>query len=94
MKYSNIIKAVSEDLKISEDIVNKTYKAYWQGIKDIIQKLPLKENLDFDNFSRYKMNINIPSLGKLAIPWDKYIWMKNNYRKSKNAEDKESKAAI
>ena len=29
-------------------IVNKAYKAYWQAIKEIIQELPLKENISED----------------------------------------------
>ena len=45
MRYSNIISKVSEELGLSRELVENTYKAYWNFIRDTIEKLPLKTEL-------------------------------------------------
>lgn len=45
MNYNNIIDRVSKELNLPYKVVDKTYKAYWGSIKNIIENLPLKENL-------------------------------------------------
>lgn len=65
MTYSEIIHLVSQELNLSEELVNNTYKAYWLAIRNMIKDLPLKEDISTEEFSRLKTNFNIPSLGKL-----------------------------
>jgi len=36
MTYENIINKVSEELNLPVDLIRKTYKAYWQFIRDTI----------------------------------------------------------
>ena len=47
---------------------------------DDVTNLPLKENLNKNAFDRLKVNINIPSIGKLYCTWDKYKAIKKRYK--------------
>ena len=80
MKYSEIIDKVSKELNISKTLVDKTYKAYWFFIKNHIQSLPLKENLNEEDFAKLKTNFNIPSLGKLCVTWDRFMGCKKRLK--------------
>lgn len=88
MKYEQIINIVSKELELPVDLVNKTYKAYWQFIRDTIQKLPLKEDISEEEFSKLKTNFNIPSLGKLTCTRDRYIGMKKRFGYIQNLREK------
>ena len=79
MTYEQIINSVAEELKLPADLVKKTYKAYWQFIRDTIQKLPLKEDISEEEFAKLKTNFNIPSLGKLTCTRDRYIGIKKRF---------------
>lgn len=76
MTKEEIINLVSQELNLSKDIVGNTYDAYWLSIKSIIQQLPLKDDLTEEQFNSIKTSINIPSLGKLACTYRKYIGAK------------------
>lgn len=80
MKYSEIVDKVSKELNISKTLVDKTYKAYWFFIKNHIQSLPLKENLNEEDFAKLKTNFNIPSLGKLCVTWDRLMGCKKRLK--------------
>lgn len=80
MKYSEIVDKVSKELNISKTLVDKTYKAYWFFIKTNIQSLPLKENLNEEDFAKLKTNFNIPSLGKLCVTWDRLMGCKKRLK--------------
>lgn len=80
MTYEDIIYQVSKELNLSVDLVNKTYKEYWRSIKNIIQELPLKEDLSEEEFLKLKTNFNIPSLGKLCCTLDKFNSMKKKFK--------------
>lgn len=81
---------VSKTLRISPDVVEKVYKAYWLYIKTTIEALPLKKNLTEDEFSKLKTNFNIPSLGKFNCILDKYKGIKSRFnliKKLRNVEN-------
>lgn len=80
MKYSEIVDKVSKELNISKTLVDKTYKAYWFFIKNHIQSLPLKENLNEEDFAKLKTNFNIPSLGKLCVTWGRLMGCKKRLK--------------
>lgn len=80
MKYSEIVDKVSKELNISKTLVDKTYKVYWFFIKNHIQSLPLKENLNEEDFAKLKTNFNIPSLGKLCVTWDRLMGCKKRLK--------------
>lgn len=80
MTYYEIIKKVSEDTGLSYRMVNRIYKAYWRAIKEHITSLPLKEDITEDEFRALQPNINIPSIGKLYVSWDKYKYKREKYK--------------
>ena len=80
MSYSDIIGKVSEELNLSKEVVDKTYKAFWLFINQSIQSLPLKENLNEDDFAKLRTNFNIPSLGKLCVTWSRFVGCKKRFR--------------
>ena len=46
MRYPDIISAVSKELDIPREVVDLAYKSYWKFIKQTIQELPLKEDIN------------------------------------------------
>ena len=59
MRFKDIINKVSEELDLPKDLVENTYKAYWNFIKDTIEELPLKTELTQKEYNKLKTNINI-----------------------------------
>lgn len=88
MSYLDIIGKVSEELNLPVEVVDKTYKAYWGFIKSTIQSLPLKEDIDEDEFSKLRTNFNIPSLGKLNCTYNRVIGVKKRYNYIKQVKGK------
>lgn len=88
------IRRLSRELNLPQDVVIKAYKAYWLFIRQTIEKLPLKEDMDEDTFNRLRPNFNIPNLGKITCTYDRYIGVKkrNQLIKEKHAQYKENKA--
>ena len=79
MRFKDIINKVSEELDLPKDLVENTYKAYWNFIKDTIEELPLKTELTQKEYNKLKTNINIPSLGKLHCTYNRYIGIRNRF---------------
>ena len=88
MNYSDIIKKVSEELNLPNDIVDRTYKSYWLFIKQHVQSLPLKENITEEEFNKLRTNINIGSLGKLCVTWDRLVGCKKRFKIIKELREK------
>lgn len=76
MKYSDIIKQVSKELNISEEVVGEAYKSFFTFIRESISNLPLKEDLSEEEFNKLRTNFNIPALGKLHCTYDRYTGVK------------------
>lgn len=87
MRYNNIVDKVSKDLQLPYNIVDRTYKAFWLYIRNTIQELPLKEDLNEAEFSMLKPNFNIPSLGKLTCTYNRYKNIKNRFNCIKKHEE-------
>ena len=92
MNYLDIVGKVSEELGLPKEVVDKTYKAYWLFIKHHIQSLPLKENLNEEDFAKLKTNFNIPSLGKLCVTWDRLVGCKKRFEIIKKLREKNVKS--
>ena len=88
MSYPDIVGKVSRELNLPREVVDKTYKAYWSFIKDHIQSLPLKENLNEEDFAKLRTNFNIPSLGKLNCTYDRMLGMKKRLKFIKQIREK------
>ena len=74
------IDRLSRELNLPTDVVVKSYKAYWLFIRQTIEELPLKENMDEETFSRLRTNFNIPNLGKLACTYERYTGIRKKYK--------------
>ena len=83
MKHTEIIKKVAEELQLPEELVSRTYDAYWKFIRDSISSLPLKDNLSRESFDELKTNFNIPALGKLSCNYQRYTGVRNNLKNLK-----------
>ena len=79
MSYLDIIGKVSEELNLPKEVVDKTYRAFWLFINQSIQSLPLKENLNEEDFAKLKTNYNIPSLGKLTCTYERMLGVKKRF---------------
>lgn len=91
MKYTELVSTVSKELNIPEEVVDKAYKSYWEFIKTTIQALPLKEEVDEEEFSKLRTNFNVPSLGKLVCTFDRMEGVKKRFSYIKKIrEDVES----
>ena len=75
----DILNNVSRTLGISPDVIEKVYKAYWLYIKTTIEALPLKDNLNEEEFLKLRTNFNIGSLGKLFVTYKHYIGVKKRF---------------
>lgn len=74
------IDRLSRELNLPTDVVVKSYKAYWLFIRQTIEELPLKEDMNEETFSRLRTNFNIPNLGKLACTYERYIGIKKKHK--------------
>ena len=88
MKYHNIIDKVSQELDIPFEVVNVAYKSYWKFIKQTIQSLPLKDNLNEEEFAKLRTNFNIPSLGKLTCTFDRMMGVKKRFKYIRQIREK------
>ncbi len=92
MTYEQIIESVANELQLPVDLVRKTYKAYWQFVRDTIQQLPLKDDISEEEFKKIKTNFNIPSLGKLYCTRDRYLRVKKRFEYINNLREKDVKS--
>lgn len=79
MKYIDLVSVISKELNIPIKVVDRAYKSYWEFIKTTIQALPLKENINEEEFSKLRTNFNIPSLGKLVCTYDRMVGVKKRF---------------
>lgn len=89
------IERLSQELNLPIDVIIKVYKAYWLYIRKTIESLPLKEDLKEEDFSKLRVNYNIPNLGKLTCTHDRYKRLKNKnnlLKEKKDAKYKKDKA--
>lgn len=79
-QYQEILTKVSNDNNIPITIVQNVYQTYWYIIRNIVQSLPLKEDITEEEFVKLKPNINITRLGKLYVLYPKYLKLKKKYQ--------------
>jgi len=79
MQYKEIISKISEEVGLSETMVDKIYKSYWRAVKEHIASLPLKDDLTDEEFLSLRPNINVPSIGKLYVTLKRYRGVKKRH---------------
>lgn len=67
-----VIIKLSKELNLPYEVIENSYKAYWEYIKETIKNIPLDKELTEEEFNKYKTNFNIPNLGKLVCTYDRY----------------------
>jgi hypothetical protein len=87
MKYLDVSEVVAKELNLPKEVVELAYKSYWEFIRKTIQELPLKENINEEEFSKLRTNFNIPSLGKLVCTFDRMVGIKKRYKYIKKIKD-------
>lgn len=87
MKYLDVSEVVAKELNLPKEVVELAYKSYWEFIRKTIQELPLKENINEEEFSKLRTNFNIPSLGKLVCTFDRMMGIKKRYKYIKKIKD-------
>lgn len=90
MKYKDIIKKLSSEMNLEEEVVDAAYRSFFEFVRETISALPLKEDLTEDQFKELKTNFNIPALGKLHCTYERYL----NKKKQYNYGNKEDKADV
>jgi len=90
MKYKDILKRLSEEMNLEEEVIDTAYKSFFEFIRETISALPLKEDLTEEEFKALKTNFNIPALGKLHCTYDRYL----NKKKQYNYGNKENKTDV
>lgn len=87
LKLNSVYKKVALELGLNESDVKEAYNLYWEYFRKSIESLPLKENLNEEDFNSLKTSFNVPSLGKFYCTYDRYLRMKNKLNKVRNAKD-------
>lgn len=87
LKLNKVYGKVALELGLNESDVKEAYNLYWEYFRKSIESLPLKENLNEEDFNSLKTSFNVPSLGKFYCTYDRYLRMKNKLKKSRNAEN-------
>ena len=80
MNYKDSVIKVAKELNLSEEFVDKVYKSYWITIREYMASLPLKDELTEEEFNKLRPNINIPSIGKLYVTYDRYKNKKKQFK--------------
>lgn len=88
MNYSDIIGKVSQEMGIPPEVVSTAYKSYWEFIKQTIQSLPLKDDINEEEFAKLRTHFNIPSLGKLTCTFDRMMGVKKRFKYIRQIREK------
>lgn len=91
MRYSDAVKVVAEEMDLPLEVVKLAYRSYWKFIKSTIKSLPLKEDLNREEFDKLRTNFNIPSIGKLNCTFDRMVGVKKRYEYIKKLRNDKSK---
>lgn len=87
LKLNKVYEKVALELGLNESDVKEAYNLYWEYFRKSIESLPLKKNLNEEDFNSLKTSFNVPSLGKFYCTYDRYLRMKNKLKKSRNVEN-------
>jgi len=67
MQLDDIIKKVSAELEIPQEVCYKAYMSAWKFIYDKLQEQPLNADISMEEFLKLRPNINIRGIGKFHI---------------------------
>ena len=85
--YKQFTEQLSKELDIPEEVVKEAYNSYWVFVRESIKALPLKEDLNEEEFSKLRTNFNVPSLGKLNCVYQRYKGVRKKYQYLKKLKE-------
>lgn len=88
MTTQEVIKKAAVELNLPYKRVWEIYQAYWESIREYISSLLLKECESEEEFSKIRANVNISSLGKFHIDWERLTNKKEENERIKNKKTK------
>jgi hypothetical protein len=59
------------ELDLPPKYVWEVYKSYWMFIRHYITSLNIKEIDNEKDFNKIRTSVNVPSLGKFYLDWDR-----------------------
>ena len=71
-------------LNLPPEYVWEVYKSYWQFIRHHISSLSVKNLQNEKDFNKLRTNINVPSLGKFHLDWDRIENKRKENERNKN----------
>ena len=81
-----MVTRVADSTGLSKRIVDRTYRAYWKAVREYIKSRPLKSDLTEEEFLKVRPNVNIPSIGKLYVTYERYKYLREKFgRTEKNS---------
>lgn len=78
--WDEIFTEAAKEMGMTKTVVKKIYMTFWRGVRDHIKGLPLKTDLTKEEFEQMKVSVNIPSIGKIYVPWETYEGMRKWYK--------------
>lgn len=92
MIIEDAITRTADELGLDKGFVKDIYMAYWKAIRNHISQIPMKDDLSQEELESYRPTVTMPSLGKLACPWERYSSVKKKYEYIKKFKDEWNKA--
>lgn len=69
----NAIEQAAKSLGLDKEFVSSVYKGYWKTINEYISSLEFPKDCTEEEYNRLiRPNINIPSIGKLCVTYNRY----------------------
>lgn len=87
LQLNKVYERVALKLGLDKSAVKEAYNSYWEYFRESIESLPLKEDLNEEDFNSLKTSFNVPSLGKFYCTYDRYLRIKEKLKKSRNVKD-------
>lgn len=87
-----IIKEVSQETDIPEEVIKLAYKSSFQFIRNTIEKIPIKDINSQESLNEVRTSFNLPEIGKLYTTYDKIEKIRRRikfFKDKNNGEDKE-----
>ena len=66
-----IIRLVAIETNQPEAKIEVIYRTYWKFIRDTFENIDIESILTKEDFDKLHTSINLPSLGKMSITWEK-----------------------
>lgn len=76
----SIYKEASLITGIPKETVEKAYNSYWRAAREHLSLLPLKEDITEEEFNALQPSINISSIGKLYVTYERQRAMRGKYK--------------